>query len=288
MERLKGFGQFIVEKLGVLQGLRPIADEILEKLKDSSYYKWTGNYLGRDITINCFITPIEARNREYVGIFQVQNAKTFEFKIKLATLDRSTLIHELKHMDRKIRRSMKLDTYYTLENVGTHLAEKYPHLFYKKDSCQLLIDTLYFCNPEEFEAYYQNLWEDIQILITDDTTREQKVDIIKKVLDDEAIFIMYRFYYSNEFDLRDFFKTEEDCNFFVKELLVRQELFVSDKDWHITKFDKFKSWLKSNIVNRFVKSTKEDTSVIKEINYYINNCVQKNYRKFSRLYTLAT
>jgi hypothetical protein len=278
---IKEFAQFIVEKLGVIPHLSLIAEDILSNIKGKKYYKWQGEYLQKQVTINCFIMDIP--NLE--GSFQVENSQDFIFNIKISpdSKMKSTLIHELKHMDRAIRRKMKTDTYHYINHVGKYVAGKYTNLFKSKDAGEILVDTFYLCNPDEFEAYFHNLWEDISILITEDMTREQKIDIVRQTLENEQIWIIFKFYYTNPFDLMDFFNTESDCAYFLKEFIRVLDLFYNNKNFNMTNFDRFKIWFKSKVFN----NQKLDRELLKEMNYYINKCVRSNYKKFSRLYTLV-
>jgi hypothetical protein len=138
---------------------------------------------------------------------------------------------------------------------------------------------------DEFEAYFQSIYNEIKDEIEDDMSRSEKISTVKKLLEDSNIFIYFNYYYNNGFNLEDFFKSKEDCNFFIKEFFHRQDLFYDNKDYEVTKNDKIKSWFKSNILNKIFKD-KSINNDIKEFNYYINKIVNKNYKKFGRIYSL--
>ena len=283
--RIKRFNNFITEKLGIVEGLESIADNILNNISDKNYFRYKGNYLDKDITIHCFKTSDKDIYKELSGSFRVDDGENFEFTIKISDLSKSTLLHELKHMDRAIRRGMKTDTYFYINHIGRYVAKNYGHLFIDKNNAEILIETFYYCNPDEFEAYYQNIYNDLKDIITNDMSREQKIETIKEFLENEEVYTFFKHYYKNEFILEDFFKSKEDCNFFLKDFFYRQELFFNQKDDTISNIDKMKSWFKSNILNKFIKDEKLDSGA-KEINYYINKIVKRNYPKFGRLYTL--
>jgi hypothetical protein len=285
MKKIKSFNIFINEKLGVLTGLDDMSRVIIDELSNKNYFKYKTKYLDKNITIHCFKTKDQYLDKELSGSFSVEDASNFEFKIKISDLTKSTIIHELKHMDRVIRRDMKTDTYHYINHVGRYVAKKYTHLFIDKESAEILIETFYYCNPDEFEAYYQNIYSDIKDQIDDNMTREQKIETIKELIEKESIYIFFKHYYNNEFRLEDFFKSKEDCNYFLNDFFYRQELFFNNQDDTISNLDTIKSWFKSNILNKFLKDDKLDGGV-KEFNYYINKIVKRNYPKFSRLYSL--
>jgi len=79
------------------------------------------------------------------------------FKLKIG-LDKPTLIHELKHLDRCIRRNFKTDSYFYINHIGSLIVKNYKFLFKSKDDIELLLDTFYFCNPDEFESHYHNIF----------------------------------------------------------------------------------------------------------------------------------
>jgi len=285
MKKIKSFNNFLNEKLGVLSGLEEMADVILKELSDKNYFKYKTRYLDKDITIHCFKSKDSDIYKELSGSFSVDDSEKFEFTIKISDLSKSTLIHELKHLDRTIRRGMKTDTYYYINHIGRYVAKQYGHLFTNKDNAEILIETFYYCNPDEFEAYYQNIYQDIKDLMFEGMTREEKIETIKSVIENEEIYTFFKHYYNNEFRLEDFFKTKEDCNFFLKDFIYRQELFFNQQDDTISNLDKIKSWFKSNILNKFTKDEKINPGV-KELNYYINKIVKRNYPKFGRLYAI--
>jgi hypothetical protein len=111
-----------------------MARVIIDELSHNDYFKYKTNYLDKDITIHCFKTKDQYLGKELSGSFSVEDASNFEFKIQLSDLSKSTLIHELKHMDRVIRRDMKTDTYYYINHVGRYVAKKYTHLFIDKET----------------------------------------------------------------------------------------------------------------------------------------------------------
>ena len=240
--KIKSFDNFINEKLGVLYGLDDISNLIINELSDKKYFKYKSRYLDKDITIHCFkVGNNKDIYQELSGSFCVDDASNFEFTIKLSNLSKRALIHELKHMDRAIRQSMKTDAYFYINHIGRYITKQYSHLFINKSSSETLIETFYYCNPDEFEAYYQDIYNEIKVQINDGMNRSQKIETIKKIIENENIYTFFKYFYNNKFKLENFFKSKEDCNFFIKEFFYRQELFYNQKDETISNFDRIKS-----------------------------------------------
>ncbi len=99
MNHIIKYNNFIFEKMGIINELEPISDDIISKIGDKEYLKYEMNYLGFNIIINIYVLY----DKKLLGDFQVENSDKFEFNIRLNGLDKSTLIHELKHLDRCIR-----------------------------------------------------------------------------------------------------------------------------------------------------------------------------------------
>lgn len=271
--------------MGVLESIDTIVDIILNELSKNSYFRYEGVYLNKKIKIDCFLKTPDNYHQELDASFSVSDPDNFEFKIEICRLDRSLLKHELKHMDRVIRRNAKTDTYYYINHVGRHVSSNYEYLFKDKDHFYYFIDTLYFCNPDEFEAYFNDLYEKLKLLIDDDMENIEKRKIIDYELENSNIYGYFSFYNKNKFDLLDFFKSKEDCNFFLKQFFIYQDKYFNDLDINISKFDKIKGWFKSNLLNKISKD-KNIESGYSEINYYINKIVRNNYNKFGRIYSL--
>lgn len=287
MKKIKSFNNFITEKLGILTDLEKMADTILNELSKKDYFRYKTSYLGKDITIHCFLKKSSDYYKELSGSFSIDDGQNFEFTIKIDELSKNTLIHELKHLDRAMRRGMKTDTYFYINHIGRYVSKEYGHLFKDKNKAEILIETFYYCNPDEFEAYYQDIYYEIKEMIEEGMSKKEKTEIIKENLENKDVFTFFKHFYENEFNLEDFFKSKKDCNIFLRDFFYRQELFFNQKDETISNLDKVKSWFKSNILNKFLKDQKVDVE-IKFFNYYINKVVKNNYRKFYRLYALFT
>ena len=277
MNHIIKYNNFIFEKMGIINELEPISDDIISKIGDKEYLKYEMNYLGFNIIINIYVLY----DKKLLGDFQVENSDKFEFNIRLNGLDKSTLIHELKHLDRCIRRNFKTDSYFYINHIGSLIVKNYKFLFKSKDDIELLLDTFYFCNPDEFESHYHNIFNDIRNELK--LNNDNEYNTIDNIIKNEYIYKLYKYYYENKFDLLDFFNSNSDCNIFLDEFIKRQDLFYNKKDEKITKNDKIKYWFKSKI-NKIIFNDEINKSLLKQINYYINKHIQNSYKKFYKLY----
>lgn len=109
------FENFINEKLGILNNLSDLADFIISKLKDTNYYQYTDNYKGTNIILNCFLVK---KIKKFGAFFEIEDPNEKIFKIKTTTLNKSTIVHELKHLDYVLARKMKVNSNYFLSHVG--------------------------------------------------------------------------------------------------------------------------------------------------------------------------
>jgi hypothetical protein len=281
MKRISDFNTFITERLGILTSLEDIADKILKELSGKKYYRLETEYLGNQIKIDCYLLkPEEQNGRELSGSFRVEDPDNFEFSIKMDEISKSTLIHELKHMDRSIRRKMKTDNYFYINHIGRYVADKYRHLFTTKENAEVLIETLYYCNPDEFEAYFNDIYYELKEQITPEMSKLEIRNIVKETLEDEEVYIFFKQYYKSKFDIEDFFKSKRDCNYFLSEFFNKMDKFFTNEDDTISNSEVFFSWIKSAL------SISEENVSTSEINHLINRIVQKNFKKFGRLYTL--
>lgn len=285
MNHIIKYNNFIFEKMGIINELEIISDDIISKINDKEYLKYEMNYLGFNIIINIYVLYDKKLlgdfQVELLGDFQVENSDKFEFNIRLNGLDKSTLIHELKHLDRCIRRNFKTDSYFYINHIGSLIVKNYKFLFKSKDDIELLLDTFYFCNPDEFESHYHNIFNDIRNELK--LNNDNEYNTIDNIIKNEYIYKLYKYYYENKFDLLDFFNSNSDCNIFLDEFIKRQDLFYNKKDEKITKNDKIKYWFKSKI-NKIIFNDEINKSLLKQINYYINKHIQNSYKKFYKLY----
>lgn len=277
MRYLKEFGNFLIyEKLGVLEELENVADIILKNLKNKDYFKYQGKYLDKDLIIHTFLNSPSNKNSD--ATFEVDDFEKNEFTIVISELNKSYLIHELKHMDRALRRGFKNDVYSKLNKLIFFVSKKYGSLFNDEHSPKLLMLCFYYFEPDEFEAHYNHIYQNIKERITSEMNRQEKKEIIDLILNEETIFNFYKHYYHNKFDILYFFKSIKHCNIFIKEIFNQDYIKTS-------RIEKLFIWFKLNILSKFKEDEVIDKNV-KNINLLINKQVQENYRKFFRLYSI--
>lgn len=253
---IKKYSEFINEKLGIVKGLSEMADIILDGLSDSDYFLLETEYLGETIKINCYIEDI----KDLDGLFRVDGER--EFTIKISKLDKFVIIHELKHLDRAIRTGLKTDPHFYINHIGSYVAKKYRMLF-----------------QNEFESHFNHIYHELDA-ITSDLKDHEKRKAIDKYLSESHIYLVYKNLYKKNFNISMFFKNNKSTNLFLNILYETIEKFSKKEDHYI----KLGSVFKNTIKNIFKK---EDDNIQKnDINYYINKSIKKNYKKFSRLYTL--
>lgn len=290
------------EKLGIVEGLEDIADEIIEGLKESrrkygimsykrNYYLLETEWRGKEIKINCYVDPTMSGRSAY---FQVIDSDKLEFKIVMEDLNRNILVHELKHLDRNLLTgySSKISN---INILNRNLLKKYQYLL-KKDNNELgysdieiLSDVIYYSNPDEFEAYFNEMYTELKGLIDDSMDDNEKKSIISEYLESEEIYMLYRAINNGVFDISRFFKNNRNANYYIKEIIKRvEEIPKNPKQIKIKiKTNKFDIFIDK--ISKFIKSYMKDEEIdksVKWLNWFVNNNIKKNYPKFNRLYTL--
>jgi len=287
MKYLKSYKLF--EKLGVSSYLFDLVKLAKENLEKNPIYVLKTNLKGNDITINFEFSKeeVEDSGLNLSAYFQVEDPDKLIFNIYLTDLKSSTILHELKHLDRALSTDLNTDSYFYLSHVGRAITLKYKHLLYNSDSDDILIQSLYLINPDEFESYYNQFYLDLKELITDDMDNTEKRKIIKEFLDNQVIYDLYKFFINRGgFDFENFFKDKKSLNEYLNILIIKIEQFSKhSEDYDIKKMDVVKSKLLS-IANMFKKDDKDVNSIIKEINIPFNKVINTGYKKFHRLYTI--
>jgi hypothetical protein len=282
--KIKSFHSFINEKLGIVNELELVADHVLSKLKEKKYYELETNIRGYNVTIEFYLLE----NLDVSGSFSTVDLDKKIFNIRLKRLNKSTLIHELKHLDRVLVRNVKKGFKYESESIRTHITnfvtKNYKHLFNKTHDAEMLSLVIYYSNPDEFEAYFNGIYHQIKDNISDKMSKQEKIDLIREELEDEAIFIFYRHFSKSKFDIRNFFKSNRDMNQYLNEYKRFLESFTKQKTdrvsvWNLL-FSIFKKWYGSQL-----KDVESDKYYI-DFNKKINDSISKNYKKFNRLYSL--
>lgn len=266
------------EKLGIVSGLETIADDIISYFENNKKSFYNKQIEIADIKTNVTIFL----NKDYTNpSFFVDEGK---FKIRLVNLSKEVLIHELKHLHRyiKLNISSNIDwSRWTItSNVLDKLSSKLSHLFKEKDSGNAIYILIYFADQNEFESYYNEIYHKIKNTIPQNLDREDKIDFIKKELENDPIFRVYKAFYKKDLDMDKFFKSEKHKNIFLSEV---ENLRNNIKDGMVIPrpFIKFSTWIKS-LTNKSYPKQKIEKEIIK----MVRNSIDKNYKKLYRIYAL--
>ena len=272
------------EKLGIVDFLEEIADNVIDKLNQKNYYQLKTNWRNKEITVDFFL------HKEFTnsGSFKIKDIDDLEFEIRLKKLNKSTLIHELKHLDRTIASNLSKKIKYDNRSIVTHITnfvtKNFSNLFKDKESSEFLSLAIYYSNPDEFESYFNDFYNELKTEINDNITKLEKRKIIENKLNLEVIFIFYKFYYQHEFDLKNFFKSNNDLNTYLKEYKKYLNYYLKGKSKIVGVTETILT-----IINKIINSLKKEESpdpLYQEINKIVNQSIQRNYRKFYRLYAL--
>jgi len=267
------------EKLGILEELDLIADDVINifnKTNDNNIIQ-NFNYLNNNISIR-FILDSKMDND---GEFEVVDFYKLIFLIRIKKVDKSILIHELKHLDREIRKGGNKDSYYKLNHIGKFTINNYKH--FAKNNSDFISMIFYYIDPNEFESYYNGIYNDLKELLIDIDV-EDKRKFIKNYLEKQDIYILYRELYKNGFDISLFFKNNNDVNYLVDEIEKNINYYKNYKHVFIPYYEILISKIK-NIFSNF-KNEKDLNKNVKDLNKMVMKVVNKNYPKFHRLYSI--
>ena len=293
------FKNYCSEALGLNKSLERLADKVMKELSDKNEFTLRTNYLCKDLNLPVNFIIIHFKILDDIRSFQnlhtksqtlasttINNASNYEFTIKMKKLEYHSLIHELKHVDRSIRKNFGYDPTSVLNFAGRVKINDYKHLFKIGGSLNLLAKILYLVDEDEFEAYFISTYYELKDLLINQADKDNKRKAIKEFLDHNMIFQIHKQFYQQKFDLSKFFRNKKDVNNFVNQL---DKTTVALKQNAPTLSDAKATILKSRIQHMFSFLTKDDvefSTEVKKINNIMNRHIQKNYKKFFRLYTL--
>ena len=265
------------EKLGIVYDIESIADDIIKGLSKKNYFEWKGKFRGKDITIECYLMNLE---KDTSAKFQKVDKENNIFKISTENLKKSTIIHELKHLDYYLRNGEKEHDYLT--HITKTLTKVYPHML--KDP-EIFYWIIYLTNQNEFESYFNEFyWELKEKFDGKDLSRNEKRDLIDEYLKEEPLVFVFSHYYKRGFDLKSVFKSNREANKFLSKTIQTIKDYKKGKadidKWDIllTKF--------TSLFRKFRKDEEIDNSLVKDIEMMINKSIKRNFKKISRLYTL--
>ena len=281
MNKIDNFNKFISEKLGIQDEVESISNDILSNLKDKKYYKLSF----KNATIECYLYP----NLKGSSAFFRQDGP-LQFTIKFKSLKKSHVIHEVKHLLKRLgskwaNKKTTHDKYAITNHVGSYILNEFDFLL-KKDPYEVLRYTIYYSNPDEFEAYYNQFYYELKQLINPNMQKKEKREIIKSHLEKQTIFQIYNVFYKSKFDASIFFHKIEDVNLFTKTLKVKSEEFKNKNKFNSIPFSKLITNQILSIIRRLFNNDEPMDKSVHKLNSLVNRSIQKNYHKFFRLYTV--
>lgn len=272
----------INEKLGILFSLEDIANDIVDHLNKSDYYKLEKNYLGKDITIHCY----KIKNLDNEAEFSVINDDNLEFKIKTTGNNLSQIVHELKHNDYYLR-GQREDKFFKMRHAGRYVSKNLKHLI---NFFSVLDMVFYLINKDEFQAQYHSMYYDLKDKIDDNMSVEEKRKIIDNYLNEQKIYLLYNIFNQTQFDIKTFFKSNSDLNNWIDNLKKRMQYIDEEGDrYYFKKKEIYLSKVRfiiNKVVGRNSSLSEDNNKLIKKLNYMINKQVKDSFKKFSRLYSL--
>jgi hypothetical protein len=281
----------LFEKLGINEDIEKLSNELIDAFKLNikkgvNEFIFETNYLDQNITIICKYVKKLKENTQ--ASFLTIDYKNRIFKIITTSLSKETFIHEIKHLDRKLKNPN--DDFIYLSYIGRQLLDKYSFLV--KSKYKNIIDyIIYWANPDEFEAYYHQYYYTLKKLTNKVDSNEEKRKIIDKFLSDKMMYNTYKEFSHNNFDLRVFFKSNRALNEYIDKYMKHYETLDKEKNIYYKWLneDSFFSLYIKPLFNIFKKEkdlTEESKTFVKKFNKLINYNIMKNWKKFHRLYTL--
>lgn len=256
------------EKLGISDDVLTLADELYDKLKSKSVVETTFNDKKLIVMIDPKY-PLKGKFSHLIGI------NGLYYQIVLASLDKPTLIHEIKHMFRnsKISGMGRKDL---IPPKSEELSDKYSDFFKDNDYKEFFLDVLYFTDKDEFESFYHEIYFNLKEELSKIEKSERK-SYISEYIKDQQVYFWNKSLHDNPIDINSLFKTKKDFNFFMNEL--EKRLFDS-KWYHNKKYYKIFTDVKRLFDN-------EDYSEFgKKLTFLIHKNANRNYRKLMRIYSL--
>lgn len=277
------------EHLGIEQNIIKICEDVLKHLQQSDTYTLKTNLHGRDITVN-FIYNTKQATQSGIALdsfLEYTDVKNNIYTIKIGNLRLSDIVHEFKHLDRAIRKNMKVDPTHYLNFVGRDVLTKFRFLLDTKDvGKDILIGCLYLIDPNEFESYYHGAYIDIKEMIKPNMTKDEKIKIIDDYLNNLDIYIMYQqFVNYGGFEFELYFKNKKSMYEYLDTLYIKIDQFYEN----LPEYDNwFKYQIKSiyNLLTKKENKYKKYDGIVKWIDMIMNKTINNGYKKFHRLYTI--
>lgn len=268
----------IFEKLGYSEYLLELVDFIYDQLETADKFDVEAEMNGKKLTIEIEFNEkqSEYKGLEFAAYIKIINSDLddLRFKMYLSEKNKDSILHELKHIDRILKRDFMPDMYWYINHIGREITEKYKDLLFKGENTEKLLTlSLYMINPDEFEAYYNQFYKALKGIVNDNMTEEEKKIAIKIFLDNQSMYKLYQMYNSSgkaDFLISDFFENDEDMYEYLRyfandilELLSNKDIVQDEND-----------------IYRNAKKLE------KIINKLFNKMLEKGWKKLHNLYTI--
>lgn len=272
----------IDERLGFLQEIDQLADQILAEIGNKDHLVLDIRIADKDIQLEIKIQPIQTSSREEAAGYMTMKTRD-QFVIVMEQAQKNILVHELKHIHRKIKTDYKNDEWFYLDKIARAIAQKYEYLFKDANHQQLLVDTLYYCNPDEFEAHFQNLVQECKLELKSRPDEDPR-EVIQNFLNNEHFYRVLQLFFNREFDILDFFVNRAACQIFLDEFFLQKGLFINKKitGVDVTVMDRLRNSIRLFSIENKITSK----SLRNQINKMINKVSRTGYKKIYRLFVI--
>jgi hypothetical protein len=281
---IKKFKTFINEKLGISSNVEEecnrIFDEIHRYKKQKQYYLFYKNDIG---AFPILLIHNPKLNQE--GYFQGSmdaNSKPYNCIIGLKSLDdKSTLFHELKHLDYYIKN----------KNSNKEVIKKYyDNIDAKSKKYDIIKNILYVFGENEFQSKYHDLYfnfnEYIKTHISDNPSSKEIIQLFNSFLTSYKDKTFTWYLKQDELKFRDYLKEDELYYCFYH--LINDGYLSKILDIY-TELRSYLVYLNLNKHQLFSNKEKEKINkFISDLEKYINNKTPIYRKKVMRLISLMT
>lgn len=281
---IKKFKTFINEKFGISFNIEEECNRIFKIIqknkKQKEYFFRYSNELGVFL-----IKIIHIPKLKIEGYFQNKkdnNSKTYNYIIGLKSLDdKSTLFHELKHLDYYIKN----------KNSNKEIIKKYyDNIDTKSKKYDYVKEILYVFGENEFQSKYHDLYfnfnEYIKTHISDSPSNKEIIQLFNSFLDSYKDKTFTWYLKKDELKFRDYLKEDELYYCFYH---------IIDDNYLINVFDvlrEMRSYLIYLNLNKYYFFTKKEkekiNKFISDLEKYINKKIPIYRRKVMRLIPLMS
>ena len=266
------------ESLGVSSYLDDIVNDVINNLSgENTEYVKNVILHNKNVKIRFVYSQDSTsyKGQSFESYAQLVNPdiENLEYLISIGSLTNSSIIHELKHVDRDVSRDLYADFYYYINHVGRDVIENEKDLF-NPDDVNYLNSIFYMVNPDEFEAFYNDIYNKVaQDLKTKSGNSNEIIDHHLKSGEYSDFYEIYFDLYKNGFNLSDYFRNAEDINYFLSLFSLKVDQFIEDDDIGYNNWD-----MEVNVIDM--------GKMEKYINKILISAANKGFKKISRIYTI--